>query len=52
MAVSKIRRAKAGETRVVVIEKSGILTAIVTDPRRGEVEIPLGVVEPLRRRAG
>jgi hypothetical protein len=41
----KTRRAKAGDARVIVVEKEGILTAIVIDRSRGAVEIPLGPVD-------
>ena len=52
LAAMKTRRARAGDARVVVFEKAGVLTAVVTDPVRGEVEIPLGIVDAARRDRG
>jgi hypothetical protein len=42
----KERRARSGDTRVVVVERGGTLMAIVEDKYRGTVRIPLGTVDP------
>jgi hypothetical protein len=46
MRAWKQRKARAGSTKVVVIEDDGELTAIVVDRYRGIVRIPLGTVDP------
>jgi len=41
----KKRLAKAGDTRVIVVEEAGGLTAIVVDKVRGVIHIPLGAAD-------
>jgi chemotaxis signal transduction protein len=45
---TKRRVAAAGETRVIVVEQGGILTAIVVDKIRGVIHIPIGEVDSAR----
>jgi hypothetical protein len=42
----KTRKSRSGNTRVTVVEMRGELVAIVADKYRGEVRIPLGMVDP------
>jgi chemotaxis signal transduction protein len=45
---TKRREAASGDTRVIVVEEQGILTAIVVDKIRGMIRIPIGEVDPAR----
>jgi chemotaxis signal transduction protein len=45
---AKRREAAAGDTRVIVVEEAGLLTAIVVDKIRGVIHIPIGEVDPAR----
>jgi chemotaxis signal transduction protein len=43
----KTRQAETPDTRVIVVEEGGELTAIVVDKVRGVVHIPLGSADVL-----
>jgi hypothetical protein len=43
----KKRQVETADTRVIVVEEAGELTAIVVDKVRGVIHIPLGTADPV-----